>query len=66
MKIWMEEKNSRKWNKITKRWISWHVVMDIRSLNVGGILTGGAVMREVKSVIRARTVPNIDHMSQNF
>ena len=40
--------------------------MDIRSLNVGGILTEGAVMREVKSVIRARTVPNIDHMSQNF
>ena len=40
--------------------------MNIRSLNVGGILTAGAVMREVKSVIRAGTVPNIDHMSQNF
>lgn len=40
--------------------------MNIRSLNVGGILIGGAVMREVKSVIRAGTVPNIDQMSQKF
>ena len=40
--------------------------MKFRSFNVSGMLTGKAVMREVKSVIRTGTGPDIYHISQNF